>query len=47
MSNIGFMRNTVDHIESLFNYYFKNKKISVGIGKGRLQEFCFPNGAHL
>lgn len=26
MSNIGFMENTVKHIEKLFNYYFKNKK---------------------
>ena len=26
MSNIGFMRNTVNHIERLFYFYMKNKK---------------------
>lgn len=26
MSYIGFMENTVKHIEILFQYYFKNKK---------------------
>ena len=26
MSNIGFMRNTVNHIEKLFNFYVENKK---------------------
>lgn len=26
MSNIGFMRNTVDYIEKLFNFYVENKK---------------------
>ena len=37
MSNIGFMRNTVNHIEKLFNFYVENKKkISVSCGKGRL-----------
>lgn len=27
MSNIGFMRNTVEHIEKLFNKYLQNTKI--------------------
>lgn len=26
MSNIGFMRNTVNYIENLFNFYIENKK---------------------
>ena len=26
MSNIGFMRNTVNYIEKLFNFYIENKK---------------------
>lgn len=26
MCNIGFMENTVNHIEKRFQYYFKNKK---------------------
>ena len=26
MSNIGFMRNTVNYIEALFNFYIENKK---------------------
>lgn len=26
MSNIGFMRNTVSHIEKLFNKYMENSK---------------------
>lgn len=26
MSNIGFMRNTVNYIEKLFDFYIENKK---------------------
>ena len=26
MSNIAFMRNTVNHVEKLFNFYVENKK---------------------
>lgn len=26
MSNISFMRNTVNYIEKLFNFYIENKK---------------------
>lgn len=37
MSNIGFMRNTVNYIEKLFNFYIENKKkIPISRGKGRL-----------
>lgn len=42
MSNIGFMRNTVNHIERLFYFYMKNKKkYPSAIEKEEYKNFVF------
>lgn len=42
MSNIGFMRNTVNHIERLFYFYMKNKKkYPSAIEKEEYRNFVF------
>lgn len=42
MSNIGFMRRTTEHIESLFKYYLKNqKKYPSAIEKEGYKKFVF------
>ena len=41
MSNIGFMRNTVNHIERLFYFYMENKKYPSAIEKEEYKNFVF------
>lgn len=42
MSNIGFIRNTVNHIERLFYFYMKNKKkYPSAIEKEEYKNFVF------
>lgn len=47
MSYIGFMRNTVNHIEKLFNKYLQNTKIyPSSLEKEDYKKLYFPDGAY-